>query len=100
MTRRVGNTKALQIGFIGLLVTCFAQVSFWIVDQVRYTAAVRDELVSSYEREAEMAQHLFSKVSRGDVAIRIDQRFALADVGEAHRALEARMTTGSTVLEI
>lgn len=61
MTLRVGTTKALQIGFIGLLVTCFAQVSFWIVDQVRYTAAVRDELVSSYEREAEMAQHLLDE---------------------------------------
>jgi NADPH:quinone reductase len=32
------------------------------------------------------------------VKIRIDQRFDLADVAEAHRALEARKTTGSTVL--
>ena len=30
MPRRVGTAKALQIGFIGLLVTCFAQVSFWL----------------------------------------------------------------------
>ncbi|MFZ5962481.1 quinone oxidoreductase family protein [Thalassococcus sp. BH17M4-6] len=48
----------------------------------------------------EMAQMLFTKVSGGDVRIRIDQRFALADVAEAHRTLEARKTTGSTVLTL
>lgn len=58
MALRIGTTKALQIGFIGLLVTCFAQVSFWIVDQVRYTANVREVLTRSYEREAAMAQEL------------------------------------------
>jgi NADPH2:quinone reductase len=48
----------------------------------------------------DMARSLFAKVQSGDVKIRIDQRFALNDVAEAHRALEARQTTGSTVLEI
>ncbi|MFP5507944.1 MAG: quinone oxidoreductase family protein [Alphaproteobacteria bacterium] len=47
-----------------------------------------------------MAAHLFEKVSAGDVTIRIDQRFPLADVAAAHRALEARETTGSTVLTL
>lgn len=47
-----------------------------------------------------MARHLFDKVEAGDVGIRIDQRFALEDVADAHRALEARKTTGSTILEI
>lgn len=47
-----------------------------------------------------MARHLFSKVQSGDVTIRIDQRFPLAQVADAHRALEARQTTGSTVLEV
>ncbi|MFU8882972.1 MAG: quinone oxidoreductase family protein [Rhodobacterales bacterium] len=46
-----------------------------------------------------MAAHLFAKVQSGDVAIRIDQRFPLADVAAAHRALEARETTGSTILQ-
>ncbi len=46
-----------------------------------------------------MAAHLFDKVQSGDVSIRIDQRFPLADVAAAHRALEARETTGSTILE-
>ncbi|WP_121063895.1 quinone oxidoreductase family protein [Chachezhania antarctica] len=48
----------------------------------------------------QMAQELFDKVSSGDVKIRIDQRFPLADVAEAHKALEARATTGSTILEL
>jgi NADPH2:quinone reductase len=46
----------------------------------------------------EMARQLFDKVVSGAVRIRIDQRFPLGDVAEAHRALEARETTGQTVL--
>ena len=45
-----------------------------------------------------MARQLFDKVESGAVQIRIDQRFALDDVRAAHEALEARKTTGSTVL--
>lgn len=47
-----------------------------------------------------MAQMLFDKIGSGAVKIRIDQRFALDDVADAHRALEARKTTGQTVLTI
>ncbi len=46
-----------------------------------------------------MAGHLFSKVQSGDISIRIDQRFPLAEVAAAHQALEARKTTGSTILQ-
>ncbi|MFN3953497.1 MAG: quinone oxidoreductase family protein [Pararhodobacter sp.] len=46
----------------------------------------------------DMARQLFAKVLDGSVNIRIDQRFALDAVAKAHRALEARATTGSTVL--
>ena len=46
----------------------------------------------------EMARHLFGKVLRGEVKIRIDQKFPLDQVVAAHQALEARKTTGSTVL--
>lgn len=45
-----------------------------------------------------MAAHLFAKVTAGAVQIRIDQRFPLDRVVDAHRALEARATTGATVL--
>ena len=46
----------------------------------------------------QMARQLFDKVVSGAVKITIDQRFPLEDVAEAHRALEARKTTGQTVL--
>ena len=46
------------------------------------------------------AAELFAVVASGEVTIEIGQRFALADVADAHRALEARHTTGSTVLTI
>ncbi len=45
-----------------------------------------------------MAAELFEVVASGAVKIRVNQTFALSDAAEAHRALEARQTTGSTVL--
>ena len=47
-----------------------------------------------------MAAQLFGKVSSGAVRIRIDQRFPLEQVAAAHAALEARKTTGSTILTL
>lgn len=48
----------------------------------------------------EMAARLFAKVASGAVRINIDQRFPLERVADAHRALEARATTGSTILTL
>lgn len=56
--------------------------------------------VAQHETCQAMARHLFDKVVSGAVKIRIDQRFPLDQVAEAHRALEARTTTGSTVLTL
>ncbi|HEY4664054.1 MAG TPA: quinone oxidoreductase [Comamonas sp.] len=47
-----------------------------------------------------MADDLFEVVSSGKVGIHITQRFALEDVRAAHEALEARQTTGSTILTV
>jgi NADPH2:quinone reductase len=44
------------------------------------------------------AAALFDVVAKGAVKIRVNQSFALKDAAEAHMALEARKTTGSTVL--
>jgi len=54
--------------------------------------------ITSRERTQAMADELFAVVLSGAVNIRIDQRFALADVQAAHRSLEARQTTGCTIL--
>ncbi|MBT0962027.1 quinone oxidoreductase family protein [Denitromonas iodatirespirans] len=56
-----------------------------------YTAE-REDLVA-------MAQDLFEVVGSGKVKIEVRQRYPLAEAAQAHRDLEARKTTGSTVLE-
>ena len=53
---------------------------------------------STRETTQAMADDLFSVVASGAVKIRIDQRYPLAEAAQAHRDLEARKTTGSTVL--
>ena len=45
-----------------------------------------------------MAEDLFDVVREGYVKIEINQTFPLQDAADAHRALEGRKTTGSTVL--
>ena len=55
-----------------------------------YTASRADLEATSKE--------LFDVVLAGKVKIRIDRRYALSDVAQAHRDLEARRTTGSSVL--
>lgn len=45
-----------------------------------------------------MAADLFEMVASGKVGIEIHQRFPLADAAQAHIALEARKTTGKTIL--
>jgi NADPH2:quinone reductase len=57
---------------------------------VHYTAR-RDELVA-------LGAELFDVVGSGQVRIEVNQTYALADAANAHRDLEARKTTGSTIL--
>lgn len=56
--------------------------------------------IATRERCQAMADDLFKAVESGQVRIPIDQRFALADVQAAHRALEARQTTGCSILTL
>ena len=56
--------------------------------------------IADHDRCQSMARHLFDKVAAGDIKVNIGQRYALEDIAEAHRALEARETTGSTVITI
>ncbi len=55
-----------------------------------YTAK-REDLIA-------VANDLFEAVSSGAIKIRVNQTFPLRDAAAAHEALEARRTTGSTVL--
>jgi NADPH:quinone reductase len=69
-----------------------AKGSLYVTRQTLFTHIATREACQA------MADELFAVVESGDVKIRIDQRFPLAQAAEAHRALEARATTGSTIL--
>ena len=56
-------------------------------------------IASRAELEAS-ATELFEIVASGGVRIQVKQRFALAEAADAHRALEARATSGSTILTV
>jgi NADPH2:quinone reductase len=44
------------------------------------------------------AADLFSQVAAGKITIRVNQTYALEEAARAHRDLEARKTTGSSIL--
>ena len=54
-------------------------------------SATTDELRQS-------TQDLFSRVLSGAIQVEINQRYSLADIQQAHRDIEGRKTTGSTVI--
>jgi len=56
--------------------------------------------IATPELLQEGADRLIGAVESGKIRIHVNQSFALADCAEAHRQLEARSTTGSTVLKI
>ncbi|WP_311269979.1 quinone oxidoreductase [Sphingobium sp. WCS2017Hpa-17] len=56
------------------------------------------DYIATAQDLAHTADRLFDRMRRGVVKAVIGQRFALTDAAEAHRALEARQTTGTTIL--
>jgi len=54
--------------------------------------------IATRESTQAMADELFEVVVSGKVKIRIDQRYPLENVQQAHRDLEARLTTGCSIL--
>ena len=60
---------------------------------------LNDYIAPRQELEAS-AKDLFGVIASGKVKVEIRQRFKLKDAAEAHRALEGRRTSGSTVLTI
>jgi NADPH2:quinone reductase len=71
-----------------------AKGSLYVTRQTLFTH------ISTREATQQMADDLFGVVTSGKVQIRIDQKFPLAQVREAHQALEARKTTGCTILTL
>ena len=58
--------------------------------------ALADYIADPAEK-AELAAEVFGHVAAGRIKIEINQRYGLPDAAQAHRDLESRMTTGSSV---
>ena len=61
--------------------------------------ALADYIADPAEKAA-LADEVFGHVAAGRIRIEINQRYALADAARAHRDLEARLTTGSSILTV
>ncbi|MFB0936642.1 MAG: quinone oxidoreductase [Propionivibrio sp.] len=62
------------------------------------TRPVLDHYTSKRSELVALGSELFDVVVSGQVKIEVNQTYALADAAQAHRDLEARKTTGSTIL--
>jgi NADPH2:quinone reductase len=71
-----------------------AKGSLYVTRQTLFTH------IATRESTQAMADDLFEAVTSGKVTIRIDQRYRLDDVQQAHRDLEARNTTGCSILTL
>ncbi len=100
-----GSLKCLRRR--GLFV-CFGQSSGPIADFKMSDLAAGGSLYATrptlfdYIKTGEELQHraaeLFAKIASGAVRANIGQRLSLRDAAQAHRDLEARRTTGATIL--
>lgn len=55
------------------------------------------DYIADPQEKAELAGEIFGHVAAGRIRIEINQRYALEDAVQAHRDLEARKTTGSSI---
>lgn len=76
-------------------------VDFAILARKGSLFATRPTLFDYYTNRDEIERYagrVLDLVAKGVLKVNVDQRYALKDVATAHRDLEARRTTGSTVL--
>jgi NADPH2:quinone reductase len=76
-------------------------VDFSILARKGSLFTTRPTLFDYYATRAEIETHagrVLDLIGSGVLKVNIDQRYALKDAAQAHRDLEARRTTGSTVL--
>ena len=76
-------------------------VDFGILGRKGSLFVTRPTLFDYYGDRSEIETHagrVLAMIANGNIKVNVDQRYALEDAASAHRALEARRTTGSTVL--
>ena len=83
-----GGVEAFDLGLLGRKGSLYA------------TRPTLFTFMADRARLEKMARDLFRVVGNGEVTIRIGRTWPLAEAAEAHRALEARETTGSIVLTL
>ncbi len=83
-----GPAPAFAPGVLG------AKGSLYVTRQTLFTH------IATRESTQAMADELFAVVASGQVKIHIAQRYRLEDVQQAHRDLEARQTTGCSILTL
>ena len=81
-----GPVTALNLGLLA------AKGSLYVTRPTLMTYTATDEDLK------ETADDLMAMVASGKVKIPVNQRYALADAVQAHRDLESRKTTGTTIL--
>jgi NADPH2:quinone reductase len=81
-----GAVEPFNLGLLG------PKGSLYVTRPTLFTHIARRETM------IEMAANLFGAVASGKVKVPVNATFALQDAAAAHRALESRATTGSTVL--
>ena len=89
MMATFGNASGAVPPFDPLLLTQKGSLFLTRPKLADYTTK-REELLA-------LGDELFDVVQRGKVRIEVNQTYALADAASAHRDLEARKTTGSTI---
>ncbi|MGI9257900.1 MAG: sensor histidine kinase, partial [Gammaproteobacteria bacterium] len=60
MVLRRDPTKALQLGFLALLILSLAQVAWWISESVTFTRSTQDQLLSLYNADADAVTAFYS----------------------------------------
>ena len=83
-----GGIEAFDLGLLGRKGSLYA------------TRPTLFTFIADRARLEKMARDLFRVVGNGEVTIHIGRTWPLAEAAEAHRALEARETTGSVVLTL
>ncbi len=83
-----GPAPAFSPGVLG------AKGSLYVTRQTLFTH------IATRESTQAMADELFAVVASGQVKIHVAQRYRLEDVQQAHRDLEARQTTGCSILTL
>ena len=71
-----------------------------IQGSVYFTRPALADYIADPGEGAELSDALFDHVATGRIRININQRFELGDAAQAHRALEAGKTTGSSIFVV